>query len=68
MHGSVLQVPVQPPAGGGEGPGEMGQVAGPTPHRLQVQPIAAFQVLVRDGAQPIGSTLERDSGVRKENL
>lgn len=53
------QVPVQPPAGGGQGAGEMGQVAGSASHSLQVQSVATLQVLVRDSAQPIGSTSGR---------
>lgn len=55
----VPQVPVQPPAGGGQGAGKMGQVAGSTSHSLQVQSVATLQVLVRDSTQPVGSTSGR---------
>lgn len=58
-RGSDVQVPVQSPAGGGKSTGEVGQVAGTAPHSLQVQPVAALQILMRNGAQPIGSASER---------
>lgn len=37
----------------------MRQAAGSASHSLQVQSVATLQVLVRDGAQPIGGTSGR---------
>lgn len=52
---SIQHPPVQPFAGGDEGPVEVGEAVGPSLHRLQVQGVAALQVLVGDAAEPIGA-------------
>lgn len=46
---------MQPFAGGDEGLVEVGEAGGPSFHCLQVQGVAALQVLVGDTAEPIGA-------------
>lgn len=58
---SVRHSPVQPFAGGDKGLVEVGEAVGPSFHCLQIQAVAALQVLVRDAAEPIGAT-ERAPG------
>lgn len=57
----VWHSPVQPFAGGDESLVKVGEAVGPSLHCLQIQAVAALQVLVRDAAEPIGAT-ERAPG------
>lgn len=52
---SVQHSPVQAFAGGDEGLVEVGEAVGPSFHCLQVQSVAALQVLVGDAAEPISA-------------
>lgn len=52
---SARRPPVQPLAGGDQGLVEVGEAAGPRPHRLQVQRVAALQVLVGDAGEAVGA-------------
>lgn len=55
----LFLLPVQPFARGDEGFVEVRQAAGTGFHGLQVQGIAAFQVLVGNSAQPIGCAVRQ---------
>lgn len=52
---STRRSPVQPLAGGDEGLVEVGQAAGPRLDGLQVQRVAALQVLVGDAGEAVGA-------------
>lgn len=52
---SVRHSPVQPFAGGDKGLIEVGETVGPSLYCLQVEGVAALQVLVGDAAEPIGA-------------
>lgn len=54
-HRSAHHPPVQPFAGGDKGLVEVGEAAGPPLDCLQVQAVAALQVLVGDAAQTVGA-------------